>query len=195
MAVKPKGLRGVSQVSVLWQLAAFCRSSALHRRTTKLPSESQCEQYLHPAEKVCACVIVAITVCVGYCAHIWLCVCVFVCACVCMYEALFLACVVGDDASLAGTSWCSAQWGPNWTACLSCLITNRPQVSVWQRPSLLLLPPPPPPIHPSLTPSSDQLTLMSFETNVMHAAHYSANDYNLSSRLIKEVAIRAPCHT
>ena len=36
---------------------------------------------------------------------------------------------------------------------------------------------------------------MSLETHVMPAARYSANDYNLPSRLIKEVAIGAPSHT
>ena len=125
MAVKWKGLRGVSQVSELRQLAAFCRSSARHRRTTKLPSESQCEQYPHPAEKVCACVIVVISLCGLLRTHLTVCVCV--CVCVCMSKALLLPCVVGDDASLAGTSWCRAQRGPNWTACFGCLITNRPR--------------------------------------------------------------------
>lgn len=34
---------------------------------------------------------------------------------------------------------------------------------------------------------------MSLETRVVHVVAYSANDYNLPSRLIKEVAIR-PCY-
>lgn len=61
--------------------------------------------------------------------------CLAVCAHIRVAEERLPPCVVGDDASLA--SRCSSQLGPNWTACFSCLIANRPRWVYYS--SLLLL--------------------------------------------------------
>lgn len=74
-----QGLTGIAALIAHWLLSPSAPSFTWHRRTTK--SESECEQYLHPAEFASACVIVptVITVCVGSRAHVWL----WTCTCVC----------------------------------------------------------------------------------------------------------------
>lgn len=105
---------------------------------------------------------------------------------VCAYARWSRACIhVCLEMTQALLVWagCTSWLGPNWTPCFNHLIANRRRWVYYNIILLFLL-------HPLCSSK-----LMSLETHVMHIVHYSANDYNLPSHLIKEVAIRAPRHT